>query len=558
MKKSKNEGAFYTPKLLSDFIVDRIFKVYNTLPNKLAILEPSCGDGVFVDSLFNNTLSSKKSPGVKNLLIDKEARIDLIEKNTQAIPDINIKIKLNKTKKIDLKIHNQDYLYFHNENHDKYDIVLANPPYIKKILLDKGQINLCEAIHTEIGLDKHRIQNIWTAFLISAILKLKEDGILAFIIPCELLQIQHTEPLRNLLNDRFEKIEIFAFNEIIFEGLQQDTIAIICYKKAINSKEPGVSFYQVEKLEDLAEPKYTPKNANVHRNDLKKWTNYLLTENELNYLTRLTREFKKIRSYCIAQVGVVTAANDFFIFNDEIKQKYKLDTYTLPIIQKISLLKRKLIIEDEDVEKIKANNKPCNLLNLEGMKFKDFPKLLKEYLKFGESKEIHNRYKCKLRNNWYEVPSTWVSDLLFIKRCDIYPRIIVNNTNSTVTDSFYRIKLKEGLDKQSFAFSFYNSLTFIFSELEGRYYGGGVLELTPNEFKDLPIPYIKVKKTDFSKLNKLLLRNAPVTEILNFTDKIILKDNLGFGDKDIEKLHKLYDRLLSRRINRHKYKVAQE
>ncbi|MBP9759131.1 N-6 DNA methylase [Candidatus Dojkabacteria bacterium] len=551
---NKTNGVFYTPKILSDFIVDRIFYEYNGLDQELKILEPSCGDGVFLDSLVNNELSYKNRSEKGNPLINKKAIITLIEKDTAVTKVLSSNITSYYYKNVDIKLVNDDYLNFHFRDKKNYDLILANPPYIKKEYLSDRQIELCEMIHKEINLDKKRIQNIWTAFLLSGILKLTKEGIMAFVIPCELLQIQHTEPIRNLLSEHFEKIEIFAFNEIIFEGLQQDTIAIICYKKAINTKKPGVSFYQVDKLEDLKEPDFTTKNTNIHRTELKKWTNYLLTEEELNYLTRLTKEFKKIRIYCTAQVGVVTAANDFFIFNEEVKQKFELDACTLPIIQKISLLKRKLIIEDEDVEKIKANNKPCNLLNLEGMQFKDFPKLLKEYLKFGESKEIHNRYKCKLRNNWYDVPSTWVSDLLFIKRCDIYPRIIVNNTNSTVTDSFYRIKLNEGLDKQSFAFSFYNSLTFIFSELEGRYYGGGVLELTPNEFKDLPIPYIRVKKNDFSKLNKLLLRNAPVIEILNFTDKIILKDNLGFSDRDIEKLHKLYDRLLSRRINRHKYK----
>jgi adenine-specific DNA-methyltransferase len=49
--------------------------------------------------------------------------------------------------------------------------------------------------------------------------------------------------------------------------------------------------------------------------------------------------------------------------------------------------------------------------------------------------------------------------------------------------------MKEDYDLNSLIFSFYNTLTLLMSEIEGRYYGGGVLELIPSEFKKLPIPY---------------------------------------------------------------------
>ena len=35
-------------------------------------------------------------------------------------------------------------------------------------------------------------------------------------------------------------------------------------------------------------------------------------------------------------------------------------------------------------------------------------------------------------------------------------------------------------------YSFYNSLTLLYAEIAGRFYGGGVLELSPKEFRSLP------------------------------------------------------------------------
>jgi hypothetical protein len=75
------------------------------------------------------------------------------------------------------------------------------------------------------------------------------------------------------------------------------------------------------------------------------------------------------------------------------------------------------------------------------------------------------------------------------------------NNKSHISDSIHiylenfksysslKVNMKAKWDLNSFIFSFYNSLTLVFAETDGRYYGGGVLELTPREFKKLPIPY---------------------------------------------------------------------
>mgnify|MGYP003440012405 FL=1 len=87
------------------------------------------------------------------------------------------------------------------------------------------------------------------------------------------------------------------------------------------------------------------------------------------------------------------------------------------------------------------------------------------------------------------------------------------------------------------------------AELEGRYYGGSVLELTPNEFKDLTIPYVpKVKKANVQKLEKLMRSKARPNELLNFTDKVILVDYYGLKESEVERLRSIYIKLVKRRL----------
>jgi adenine-specific DNA-methyltransferase len=162
------------------------------------------------------------------------------------------------------------------------------------------------------------------------------------------------------------------------------------------------------------------------------------------------------------------------------------------------------------------------------------------------------------RENWYAVPSVWRSEAFFTKRSNIFPRIIKNDANAYVTDAFYRIRMKEGVDLQSFALSFHNTLTFIYAELGGRFYGGGVLELTPNEFKDLPVPDVleKIDRHGLVLLDEMMRKGRPTEEILDLTDDIVLKRACGLSQRNIIMLRKIYLKLLRRRLKKADFKIS--
>jgi adenine-specific DNA-methyltransferase len=181
----------------------------------------------------------------------------------------------------------------------------------------------------------------------------------------------------------------------------------------------------------------------------------------------------------------------------------------------------------------------------------ELPESYRKYLKKGEQEGLHQRYKMLLRDNWYAVPSVWSSEAFFTKRSHLYPRIIINEGNAHVTDAFYRIRMREGYDIKNLTFSFYNTFTFIYAELMGRYYGGGVLELTPNEFKDLPVPYVTgAVNSKLKRLDKLVRAEADLVEILNYTDNYVLKRQNGLSDEEIRRLRKIYKKLLIRRLKK--------
>jgi adenine-specific DNA-methyltransferase len=202
-----------------------------------------------------------------------------------------------------------------------------------------------------------------------------------------------------------------------------------------------------------------------------------------------------------------------------------------------------------DQKNITRKGKASFFLRFDDVGKKSLSKKSINYLQIGEERAIHERYKCKLRNNWYFIPSVWTSEAVFTKRSNLFPKMAINEAQSFVTDAFYRIRMKDNNQSKDLVFSFYNTLTLIFAELEGRYYGGGVLELTLNEYKNLSIPYrIKIKESQLKKLDKMLRTKVGINDVLGYTDQIILKDYYKMSNEDIAQLKVIHAKLVTRRL----------
>lgn len=129
-------------------------------------------------------------------------------------------------------------------------------------------------------------------------------------------------------------------------------------------------------------------------------------------------------------------------------------------------------------------------------------------------------------------PSTFDAEKYFYKH-----RILVDRYEAGVV--LYR-------NAFSMAFCFYNSLTLTQCEFYGRYYAGGVSELTPSEFKRLAIPYRKIDKDDIKQLSEMFKANENIDKIIAFVNlKTIEKD---WEHKQILKLDKMRRKLMERRL----------
>ena len=136
-------------------------------------------------------------------------------------------------------------------------------------------------------------------------------------------------------------------------------------------------------------------------------------------------------------------------------------------------------------------------------------------------------------------------EAFFFKRAHEYPKLLKNEADVHVTDSAYVVKTKEGIEINDFVYSFYNSLTLAFAELEGRYYGGGVLELTPNEFRILPVPLVSA--INFQSYTLEFKSKSNIDEILSRYNNPILNQVLNLNTEEVNKIESIRKKLVLRR-----------
>jgi len=437
---------------------------------------------------------------------------------------------------------------------DNYDAVLGNPPYIRYQYLDEDDQRLASDIFGLFNLPFTKHTNAWVPFIIASLALLSPGGRLAMVIPAEILHVLHATSLRAFLHDECKRIVVVDPKELIFEEALQGIVLLMIEKKVEPADaSEGVAVVSVEGgdlYKESAERIFT--NARCVGGDVLagKWMKVLLSALELEVLER-AREKKSVMQFSsIAEVdvGIVTGANKFFLVDDDTVEKNGLSKFSSAMFGRSDHCPG-VIYDDAAHERNRAKGNPSNFIYIEDQ-LENLPPKVRDYIRSGEDQSLHTRYKCRIRNPWYKVPSIYSTPVAMLKRAHQFPRLILNDAEAYTTDTAYRIQpLLKGMSATSMVFSFINSLTALTAELEGRHYGGGVLELVPSEIERLLVPVTKANRPELRKLDTMIKSGASADEILQIQDQVILGE-AGFTKNEIKVLHGAWKKIRTRRLRK--------
>jgi adenine-specific DNA-methyltransferase len=529
----KLRGGYYTPPEMARFLCNWAIQ-----SEQDSVLEPSCGDGAFLRAARGRITAVEFDP-------------DEAEKATRHAPNAIV--------------HNDDFFAVCDTqliDRVNFDAVVGNPPFIRYQNFPEAHREIAFRLMRRAGMQPNRLTNAWLPFLVVSSLLLKPGGRLAMVIPAELLQVTYAAPTRNFLVDFFSQITLITFRELVFDTIQQEVVLLLAERGTDGNADkvaPHETLIRTVELDNIHSlDSYSPDaldetapKAMDHQSE--KWTRYFLDQPELDLLRTLQHHPGLIPAGKVidVDVGIVTGLNEFFVINHTQVEAEELDAYAIPLVGRSGHLAG-TVFTPGDWQALADKDVPSFLVALPQKPNTELPLSAQKYIAIGEAVGANLGFKCRTRKFWYSVPSVYSPDAFMLRQIHAYPKLIVNRAGAVCTDTIHRVRLRQNphfATMDGIAGVFLNSLSFAFAETIGRSYGGGVLELEPNEAEHIPIPMMNTDRIDLT-LTDQQLRAGAIAQILDENDRVLLKDGLGLSEAEARMLRAIWQKLRDRRIGR--------
>ena len=545
----KLRGGYYTSDNLAHWLC-----VWAIRDASDVILEPSCGDGAFLLAATDRLAAlGAKGPARANHLFGVEIISDEADKARQ-----RLKGQLGH-RAADVVETNDFFAWWSRPDKPMFDAVVGNPPFIRYQSFPEPYRSRAMEIMVAQGLSPNRLTNIWVPFVVAAATSLKAGGRMALVLPAELLQVSYAAQLRSFLTDRFGKIDLIACNELFFERAEQEVLLLLANdaREAPSKNNPcQVTLTECDSVADIVNRRLSLvlKGASPKTicHDSEKWLKYFLSAKEIAFMRELRTSgvATPLGTYASVNVGVVTGKNQFFVLRKSEIEEHGLQGHTMPLVSRSAHLHGAKIGKC-DWKSLSAQDQRVHMLHLAPINGSKLKGKLECYIQLGEEKKIHEGYKCSIRTPWYAVPSVWVPDGFVFRQIYNFPRVVLNTAKATSTDTIHRMSCKQ--NPRAVIANTYTYLTAASAEIEGRSYGGGVLELEPTEAEKLLMPAALAPAMSIQDADRLI-REDRLSHVLEENNRFVLIGQMGLSQSDCRLLQTIWEKMRDRRLGRRRAK----
>ena len=461
---TKLRGAYYTPLPVARWLVR-----WALARGARRVLEPGCGDGAFLEALAGTGAS-----------------VTAIELD----PD-----EARKARKKRAGVVTGDFFAWLEANEEeRFDAVLGNPPYIRYQYLEPGPREAAARLCERAGVPISKLTNAWVPFALLSLERLTAGGRLALVVPAEIMHVHHALGLRRFLERNARTLTLVHLRAMVFEGALQGVVLLLVEKAGPGEAPCAPSIVEVDSPADLPEG-LEGESRPLRRSGRWMWS--LLADDEASILTRASELVPSFSDLASVDIGIVTGCNEFFVTDRETAARYGLERFTLPMLGRSEHVQGVRYTPEDHRENTRSGRRVL-FLSLEAKT--RLTRGLEEYLARGEAQGLPGRYKCRIREPWWAVPYVWRAPVSLLKRCHSHPRLVLNEANVYSTDTAYRIRPR--IEPRDLVGSFLSSLTLLSAELEGRHYGGGVLELVPSEIERLLVAERETSAAELDRLDR--------------------------------------------------------
>jgi len=511
-------GQYYTPPPIVELIVEMCVRSPND-----TVLDPGCGSGGFLVKAYHKLrdLKKKEDPLKDEAELHREILDQLRGIDINAFPAqlaaMNLAARNLKARSDNIGLVVSDFFkiapnvpVFPKE----FDAVVTNPPYTRQEEMEyKEEIRDAALTYTDgskIDLDARA--GIYAYFFIHSAKFLRNGGRMGYITSDTWLDVGFGKGLKRFFLDHFKILTVIWYDVRAFERPLVGTCITILEKEEDSKDardENMVKFVRIKKpmaAEDIVKTVEATMadfederigvalKKQVELQPTEKWGKYLRAP---TVYFKITQHPKMTRLGKIAEIrrGFTTGADGFFYLDEEqiklwgIEREYLKPIVTSPrgkgVEIKLDDVDKYVLIIHQDKEEL--SKRRFNVL---------------KYIEWGESREVrvrggrrggvivkgyHNLSTIKSRKRWYDLGKRKPAPILFARKMWESCVYALNEANAYAHQCFYELCPHSTGDTLVLTGILNSTATALLSELKGRFYGGGVLELTVYECKELPV-----------------------------------------------------------------------
>jgi hypothetical protein len=466
----KKIGAFYTP-----LTVSTVLSTWGIRTSKDTVLEPCFGGCTFLEAAIDRlgVLGNRAPEG--NLYgcdIDPLAFVYLrkrVEKATMAG-----------------HFFEQDFIEFTPEQlpHGSVDLVIGNPPYIRRSNFPPTQRDLLDGWAKERGIKLHGRANLWAYFVLHAIRFLKHDGRLALVLPGSFLYADYSKTIRDQLLKSFKTVTAVTLAERLFisEGTEETTVVLLASGFGSPSENGNVRVTCVDSVEDLSALLANRELlATLPEQPYSGHGMVPIDVGALHFKLSSSEGMSSLGSIATMRIGLVTGDTPYFIKSKSEWRKHNIDARHLRYILPKSLFVKGIALNSETKEQHILDDVACLALSTPRLPKADN---LVKYLKSYSDEKREKNATFKKREIWHRFSDDYpIPDAFFVFMTDQGPRIVLNTIGAPATNSVYCIAFNKGVtvaQMKLVAVSMYTTFTQLGAEIVGHPRGSGALKLEPS------------------------------------------------------------------------------
>lgn len=540
LERRKNRGAFFTPAWISEVLANWAIR---TPADR--VLEPACGEASLLSAAHQrlHLLHARGNATSPPQLVGYDLHRGTVERASLLLsPSV-----------VDVEVNEGDFLA--EEPSPDFDVVLANPPFLRYHAFTGSQRALGKRSAFALGISLGGRASSWAAFLVHSIRFVKVGGRIAFVLPAELLSVDYASSIREFLTASFTRVRVVSLPSGQFADAQVDVVLLLA--EGFNQGQSDhIELTSWNETKGATLPGKADSRLETEAG--MRWTRPLLDRDSGRTAARLHQgdrdAVRGLAAWGRIRIGTVTGNNRFFILRtSEIVSLGLSPADFVPVIPpRLRFGAQVLAVDRLTFDAWNAADealwlfKPALPLRASAL----------AYLLRGKESGVDRGYKCRQRSDWWNVPLAQNSDVFLSYMSAEAPRVRANPLQVAHTNSSHGIALMpqhRQLGMATLPLMMLSSQVLLDAEICGRKYGGGVLKLEVSEAMRLGVPSPAVAARVADLLSEI---EKPVQERLvdgdlrgasSIVDVVVMGEGLGIGALGRRSLQDAYARLSGER-----------